>query len=52
MMQSKRQPNFKSPDVSKMQEVIIDYKTRIYIDANADPEEAKKRYRSHLATRR
>jgi len=40
------------PDLSKMQEVIIDFKTRIYIDADADPEEAKKRYRSRLEMNR
>ena len=35
---------FKSPDTGKLQEVIIDFKTRIYIAVGADPEEAKIRY--------
>jgi hypothetical protein len=35
---------FKSPDLSKLKEVIIDHRTRIYIAHEADIEEAKKRY--------
>lgn len=35
---------FKSPDLSKLQEVIIDVKTRIYIPMGEDSEAAKKRY--------
>jgi hypothetical protein len=34
----------KSPDLSKMKEVIIDHRTRIYIAPDADVEEAKNRY--------
>lgn len=48
MNYEKTQTNFKSPDLSKMQEVIIDFKTRIYIAIGADPEEAKVRYFSKL----
>jgi hypothetical protein len=35
---------FKSPDMSKLQEVVIDVKTKIYIAPDADPEEARNRY--------
>jgi hypothetical protein len=35
---------FKSPDLSKMKEVIIDHRTRIYIALDADAEEARTRY--------
>lgn len=34
----------KSPDLSKLKEVIIDYRTKIYIAQDADVEEAKNRY--------
>ena len=47
-MYEKKQANFKSPDLSKMQEVVIDGRTKIYIAKDADPEEAKKRYHSRL----
>jgi hypothetical protein len=43
-MQEKRQNSFKTPDISKMQEVIINDRTRIYISMDADPEEAKMKY--------
>ncbi len=36
--------NYVSPDIGKLQEVIIDLRTRIYIALGADPKEAKKRY--------
>jgi hypothetical protein len=35
---------FKSPDLSKLKEVIIDHRTRIYIAPDADIEEARTRY--------
>ena len=41
----------KTPNVSKMQEVIIDGKTRIYIDIDADPEVARSRYLARLDAR-
>lgn len=44
-MQDRKQNNFKTPDLSKMQEVIIDARTKIYIAIGADAEEAKSRYR-------
>jgi hypothetical protein len=34
----------KSSDTSRLQEVIIDNRTRIYISPDADPVEAKSRY--------
>jgi len=36
--------NFKSPDVTKLQEVKIDDRTSIYIAIGADVEEAKKHF--------
>jgi hypothetical protein len=43
-MIEKKQNNFKTPDLSKMQEVVINPRTKIYIAVDADPEEAKSRY--------
>lgn len=37
-----------SPDLNKMQAVIIDKKTTIYIAKNADPDEARKRYLNRM----
>ena len=42
----KKQPAFKSPDLNKMQVVVIDHRTKIYIALDADPEEARIRYMS------
>ena len=47
-MHEKKQINLKSPDLSKMQVVIIDARTRIYIELDANPEEAKAQYLSKL----
>ena len=47
-MFEKKQNNFKTPDLSKLQEVIIDARTKIYIAVGANPEEAKSRYLSRL----
>ena len=47
-MAEKKQTVFKSPDLQKMQAVVINHRTKIYIPVNADPEEAKKRYLSRL----
>jgi hypothetical protein len=52
MNNDKKTSAFKSPDLSKMQEVIIDFKTKIYIAADADPEEAKNRYLSRIDTKK
>jgi len=43
---------YKSPDLSKLREVIIDHRTKIYIAPGADIEEAKNRYLSRITTRR
>jgi hypothetical protein len=47
-MFERKQNNFKTPDLSKLQEVVIDFRTKIYIEVGADPEEAKSRYLSKL----
>ena len=51
-MYEKKSPVIKSPDLHKLQEVIIDARTRIYIDAGANPEEARERYFSRLENKR
>jgi hypothetical protein len=43
-MQEKKQTVFKTPDISRMQEVVINARTKIYIAVGADPEEARSRY--------
>jgi hypothetical protein len=43
-MFDKKQEVFKSPDLRKMQEVIIDLRTRIYIAVDEDPRKARERY--------
>ena len=48
MINDKKQPVIKSPNLAQMQEVVINRKTRIYIEAGADPEEAKERYFARL----
>jgi hypothetical protein len=41
-----------SPDLSKMKEVVIDHRTRIYIAPGADAGEAKLRYLANLKNRK
>jgi len=43
-MQDRKGNVIKSPDLNKMKAVIIDNRTTIYINADADAEEAKNRY--------
>lgn len=43
-MDKKNKNNYVSPDIGKLQEVEIDFRTKIYIALDADPKEAKKRY--------
>ena len=50
-MNTKKQNISKSPDTSKMQEVTIDERTRIYIPRGADPVEARNHYLARLAAR-
>jgi hypothetical protein len=51
-MYEKKSNSFKSPDLSKMTEVIIDHKTKIYVNPGTDIEEAKNRYLFRNSTRR
>ena len=51
-MFDKKQNSFKSPDLQKMQEVIINARTRIYVEEGQDPEEAKERYLERLEARK
>jgi hypothetical protein len=43
-MPEKKMNILKSPDLSRLREVIIDKRTKIYIAQDADVEEAKTRY--------
>ncbi len=43
-MQEKKTTIFKTPDITKMQEVVINARTKLYIAVGADPEEARSRY--------
>jgi hypothetical protein len=43
-MQERKQIVFKTPDITKMQEVVINHRTKIYIAVGADAEEARSRY--------
>jgi len=51
-MNEKKHENFKSPDVSKLQAVVIDRNTTIYVSPGDDPEEARKRFTSRVGYRR
>lgn len=52
MNENKPVINYTSPDLSKMQKVVIDLKTIIYIPLNADPQVAKTAYLSRLASKK
>jgi hypothetical protein len=43
-MQERKQNIFRTPDITKMQEVVINPRTKIYIAIGADPDEARSRY--------
>ena len=43
-MQERKPIVFKTPDITKMQEVVINQRTKIYIAVGADPDEARSRY--------
>jgi hypothetical protein len=45
-MYEKKQVIHKTPDLTKMQAVVIDLRTVIYIAVDADPKEARERYLS------
>jgi hypothetical protein len=51
-MSEKKHDNFKSPDLSKLQAVVIDRNTTIYVSPGDDPEEARKRFTSRVGYRR
>jgi len=50
-MYEKKPTPYKSVDLSKMQEVVIDGRTKIYIELNADPEKARTRYLSRVGAK-
>jgi len=50
-MSGKKQNSFDSPDVKKLQAVVIDGKTTIFVAKGADPEEARKRYLARIKTK-
>lgn len=52
MIYDKKVVIFKSPDLEKLQAVVIDFKTRIYIPEGADAEKAKKRYFERLEAKK
>lgn len=51
-MFEKKQASYVTPDLAKMQEVIIDVKTRIYIAVGADPKEARSRYMARVGAKK
>ncbi len=51
-MYEKKQTTTKAPDLSKLQAVVINLRTVIYIEVGANPEEAKKRYLSRFETKK
>ncbi len=52
IMFEKKQVILKSPDLSKLKEVIIDHRTKIYIALGADVEEARSRYLAKISAKR
>jgi hypothetical protein len=51
-MHEKKSTIVKTPDLSKLQAVVINLRTIIYIAAGADPVEAKKRYMSRFGCKK
>ena len=52
IMFGKKTVIFKSPDISKLTEVIIDHRTKIYVPFGTDIEEARNRYLFRNSLRR
>lgn len=52
MMYDKKNATFKSPDLEKLQAVVINMRTTIYIPVDADPGEARQRYLARLAEKK
>lgn len=50
-MANKKMKEVDSPDVNKLQEVVINLRTKIYIEMGEDPVEAKKNYLSKHGNR-
>ena len=48
---NKKQVVFVSPDLHQLQEVVIDYKTKIYIAIGASAEEARSRYLTRMESK-
>ncbi len=51
-MYEQKKNHFKSPDLSQLQAVVIDHRTKIYIACDADPEKAKERYFARSGARK
>lgn len=51
-MYEKKANNYTSPDLTKMQAVVIDIKTIIYIALDADPKVARTNYLSRIGLRK
>ncbi len=51
-MYDKKPTNFVSPDLSKLQAVVIDVKTILYIALDADPELARTSYFTRVGTKK
>jgi hypothetical protein len=51
-MLDKKQNNIKSPDLSKLKEVIIDHRTKIYVSPDMDVEKARENYLNRIARKK
>ncbi len=51
-MLEKKSNNTKSPDLSKLKEVKIDHRTKIYIPVDADAEKARENYLNRIARKK
>ncbi|HUX96555.1 MAG TPA: hypothetical protein VMV47_12555 [Bacteroidales bacterium] len=51
-MLDKKSNNAKSPDLSKLKEVKIDHRTKIYIAPDADVEKARENYLNRIARKK
>ena len=49
-MFEKKTVEIKTPDLKKMQEIIIDLRTRIYVPIEEDPQKARERYMTKFQT--
>ena len=51
-MADKKPETLKSPDISKLKEVIIDHRTKIYVSPDADIGEIRNRYLARKTNKR